>query len=120
MKVWDSNQVKIDGELRQTWVDVRATDPAAIPTPFIRNSNVYRGFRVLVDGVGTGDFAGFDDNVIQWDGTQWLIFRLPATNNLVGVDEESRTYQFDTDAPDAWADITTKYIQNLQLLHLHW
>lgn len=117
MKVWDSNQVKIDGELRQTWVDVRATDPAAIPTPFIRNSNVYRGFRVLVDGVGTGAFVGFDDDIIQWDGTQWLIFQLPATNNLVGVDEESRTYQFDTDTPGAWADVTTSIEQANDVYH---
>jgi len=117
MKVWDSNQVKIDGDLRQTWVDVRATDPAAIPTPFIRNSNVYRGFRVLVDGVGTGAFTGFDDDVIQWDGTQWLIFQTPATSNLVGVDEQSRTYQFDTDTPGAWADVTTSIEQANDVYH---
>ena len=117
VKVWDSNQVKIDGKLRQTWVDVRATDPLAIPAPFIRNGGVYRGFRVLVDGVGTGDFAGFDNMVIQWDGTQWLIFKLPETNNLVGVDEESRTYQFDTDTPEAWADVTTSIEQANDVYH---
>jgi len=96
MKVWDSNQVKIDGILRQTWVDVRALNEAAISSVFKRNGQVYRGFRVLVDGVGTAEFAGFDNDVIQWDGTQWLIFSIPEDDNLVGVDDESRTYQFDS------------------------
>lgn len=117
VKVWDSNQVKIDGEVNQTWVDVRALNFASIPAPFKRNGSVYRGFRVLVDGVGTAEFAGFDDMVIQWDGTQWLIFKLPETNNLVGVDEESRTYQFDTDTPAAWADVTTSIEQANDVYH---
>jgi len=116
MKVWDSNQVKIDGTLRQTWVDVRALDPLGIPTPFIRNDNVYRGFRVLVDGVGTGDFAGFDNNVIQWDGTQWLIFLIPEDDNLVGVDEEAKTFQFDSTS-STWSDITTSIEQANDVYH---
>lgn len=116
-KVWDSNQVKIDGKLRQTWVDVRATSELTIPAAFIRNGNVYRGFRVLVDGVGAGDFTGFDNDIIQWDGTQWLIFKRPETDNLVGVDEEARTYQFDTDTPGAWADVTTSIEQANDVYH---
>ncbi len=123
MKVWDSNQVKIDGEVNQTWVDVRATDPSFIPEPFFRNGvpatgTVYRGFRVLVDGVtATGAFTGFDDDVIQWDGTQWIIFKEPETNNLVCVDEESRTYQFDTDTAGEWADVTTSIAQANDVYH---
>lgn len=117
VKVWDSNQVKIDGEVNQTWVDVRALQFATIPAPFKRNGSVYRGFRVLVDGIGTDEFVGFDDDVIQWDGTQWLIFKEPATNNLVAVDEESRTYQFDTDTPNAWADVTTSIDQANDVYH---
>jgi len=117
MKVWDSNQVKIDGTLRQTWVDVRALNEATIPIPFKRNGQVYRGFRVLVDGVGTDEFAGFDNDVIQWDGTQWLIFKIPATGNLVGVDEQANTYQFDTSAPNAWDEITTSIQQANDVYH---
>jgi len=116
VKVWDSNQVKIDGTLLQTWVDVRALQEATIPTPFKRDGQVYRGFRVLVDGVGTAEFAGFDNDVIQWDGTQWLIFLIPEDGNLVGVDEESRTYQFDGDS-SAWADITTSRGQANDVYH---
>ncbi len=114
VKVWDSNQVKIDGVLRQTWVDVRATDPLGIPTPFLRNGGVYRGFRVLVDGTGTGLFSGFDNDVIQWDGTQWIVFLIPENQNLVGVDEESRTYQFDG---AAWNDVTTSIEQANDVYH---
>ena len=117
MKVWDSNQVKIDGEVSQTWVDVRALNEAEIPATFKRNGQVYRGFRVLVDGTGVNEFVGFDDKVIQWSGTQWLIFKEPATDNLVGVDDESRTYQFDTDTPNAWADITTSLEQSNDVYH---
>jgi len=117
VKVWDSNQVKIDGNVNQTWVDVRALNFASIPSPFKRNGSVYRGFRVLVDGTGTSEFAGFDDKIIQWDGTQWIIFKNPATSNLVGVDEESRTYQFDTDAAGAWADVTTSINQANDVYH---
>ena len=117
MKVWDSNQVKIDGNVSQTWVDVRALNFASIPAPFKRNGKIYRGFRVLVDGTGTAEFAGFDDKVIQWNGEQWLIFKNPETDNLVGVDEESRTYQFDTDSPGAWADVTTSLEQSNDVYH---
>jgi len=111
--VWDSNQVKIDGTLSQTWADVRATNPSGIPAGFIRNGDVYRGFRVLVDGVGTGDFAGFDNDVVQWDGTQWLIFLIPKTDNLVGVDDEGKTYQFN----GSWTDITTSRRQANDVYH---
>jgi len=114
VKVWDSNQVKIDGVLRQTWVDVRARTQLAIPTPFLRNGQVYRGFRVLVDGIGLDDFVGFDNDVIQWDGTQWIIFLIPETENLVAVDEESRTYQFDG---AAWNDIGTSLEQSNDVYH---
>jgi len=113
ISVWDSNQVKIDGTLRQTWVDVRATDTTGIPVGFVRNGGVYRGFRVLVDGVGTGLFTGFDNNIIQWDGTQWLIFLIPETDNLVGVDDEGKTYQFN----GSWTDITTSIEQANDVYH---
>ena len=116
MKVWDSNQVKIDGTLRQTWVDVRALNEAAISSVFKRNGQVYRGFRVLVDGVGTAEFAGFDNDIIQWSGTQWLIFSIPEDDNLVGVDDESRTYQFDSGG-STWDDITTSIEQANDVYH---
>ena len=114
VKVWDSNQVKIDGDLRETWVDVRALNFASIPAPFKRNGGVYRGFRVLVDGEGTDEFAGFDNDIIQWDGTQWLIFLIPEDQNLVCVDEESRTYQFDG---ATWSDVTTDIEQANDVYH---
>ena len=116
VKVWDSNQVKIDGIVRQTWADVRALQEATIPVPFKRNGQVYRGFRVLVDGVGTDEFAGFDNDVIQWDGAQWLIFLVPEDGNLVGVDNESRTYQFDGDS-STWDDISTSRGQANDVYH---
>ncbi len=117
VKVWDSNQVKIDGEVNQTWADVIALNFASIPPTFKRNGVVYRGFRVLVDGIGTDEFAGFDNDVIQWNGEQWLIFKRDATNNLVCVDELSRTFQFDTDTANEWADVTTSIDQANDVYH---
>ena len=114
MKIWDSNQVKIDGKNNQTWVDVRALNFNAIPTPFKRAGGVFRGFRVLVDGTGTDEFANFSNMIIQWNGEQWLIFKRPTLDLLVGVDEESRTYQFNG---TIWVDITTSLQQSNDVYH---
>jgi len=117
MKVWDSNQVKVDGKVSQTWVDVRALDELAIGDAFKRNGQVYRGFRVLVNGEGTNEFVGFDNKIIQWSGTQWLIFKEPQDDNLVGVDDEARTYQFDSSGGGVWNDITTSISQANDVYH---
>ncbi len=114
VSIWDSNQVKIDGDFAQTWADVRANNFAGISSAFKRNGNVYRGFRVLVDGVGTDEFAGFDNDIIQWDGIQWLIFSIPANQNLVGVDDEAKTFQFDG---SSWSDITGSIEQSNDVYH---
>lgn len=53
LSVWDSNQVIVDGKVARTWVDVRATSELIIPSKFLRNGQVYRGFRV-VEGSVTG------------------------------------------------------------------
>lgn len=114
IKVWDSNQVKIDGKNAQTWADLRALNFAAIGGGFKRNGKVYRGFRVLVDGVGTAEFAGFDNKLIQWNGEKWLIFKNAVTDLLVGVDDESRTYQFNG---TIWVDKTTSLGQANDVYH---
>jgi len=114
ISVWDSNQVKIDGVFRQTWADVRATGFFDIPVGFVRNGNVYRGFRVLVDGVGEDAFLGLDNNVVQWDGTQFLIFLIPEEDTLVGIDDEAKTYQFTS---GSWVDITTSLEKSNDVYH---
>lgn len=114
VSVWDSNQVKIDGVFRETWADVRANNSAAISDVFKRNGQVYRGFRVLVDGVGSADFTDFDNKIIQWDGVQWLIFLNPEDELLVGVDAEAKTFQFDG---VAWSDITGSLEQSNDVYH---
>jgi len=116
IKCWDSNQVKIDGTFRQTWVDVRALNEAGIGGGFKRNGQVYRGFRVLVDGIGTDEFTDFDNDVIQWDGTQWIIFLEPEDENLVGVDDEGLTYQFDSGGV-TWTNVSTSRAQANDVYH---
>jgi len=114
MAVWDSNLVIVDGKFARTWVDVRALNEAAIPGKFLRNGQVYRGFRVLVDGVGTAEFAGFDNFVIQWSGTEWLIFKRPANDEMVAVDNEAKVYQLLT---GTWTDISTSLDQSKDCYH---
>jgi hypothetical protein len=114
LSVWDSNQVVVDGVYGKTWVDARAVNEANIPATFKRNGQVYRGFRVLVNGIGSAEFLGFDNMVIQWNGEEWLIFKRPAEDNLVAVDNEAHTYQFKN---SIWTDITTSLGQSNDCYH---
>ena len=114
LSVWDSNLVIVDGVVARTWADIRALNEAAIPGKFKRNGQVYRGFRVLVDGTGTAEFAGFDNFVIQWSGVEWLIFKRPANEEMVGVDDESKVYQLLT---GVWTDVSTSLDQANDCYH---
>lgn len=110
LQIWDSNQVVVDGVFSRTWADVRAVNFATIPLRYIRNGSVYRGFRVLVDGTGVDEFEGFDNRIIQWSGSEWLIFKEPAEGNLVAVDNEGDTYQFRGN-PLSWQNVSTSMAQ---------
>lgn len=102
--VWDMNQVVFDGTFFRTWVDVRATSPAAIPTEYLYNgTDPPRGFRVLVDGTGSGDFAGFDNEIVEFDSfnNEWRIFRSTSDDEFVCVDDEARIYKKQA---GAWID----------------
>jgi len=102
--VWDMNQVVYDGTFYRTWVDVRATSPAGVPSQYkYGGTDFYRGFRVLVDGTGTGDFAGFDNNIIEYDDfeDEWRLFRTTSDDEYVAVDDEAKVYK---KSGGIWAD----------------
>ena len=102
--VWDMNQVVYDGVFFRTWVDVRATSPAGIPTQYLYGGvNPMRGFRVLVDGVGTGDFTGFDNDIVEFDSfnNEWRRFRATSDDEFVCVDDEAIVYRR---TAGVWAD----------------
>jgi len=107
VRCWDMNLVVVDGTFQRTWVDTRATSPAAIPTQLLYSTGVgtQRGFRVLVDGVGTGLFAGHDNEVLQFTVDQvWRTFRTAEESRMVAVDNEGKVYQFQT---GSWVDFST-------------
>ncbi len=119
LSVWDHNLVIVDGTFSRTWVDTRATTPAAIPVRLLypTGTGISRALRVLVDGVGSSDFTGFDNQVIIFDGTFWRTFKLPVVNQLVAVDNEAQIYQFTSGAPDSWVNITGSLTQANDCYH---
>jgi len=119
LSVWDHNLVIVDGTFSRTWVDTRATTPAAIPNRLLypSGSGISRGLRVLVDGVGSSDFTGFDNQVLIFDGSVWRTFKLPVVNQLVAVDNEAQIYQFTSGAPDSWVNITGSLTQANDCYH---
>jgi len=111
LNVWDSNQVIIDNPVSRTWVDTAQTDPGTVPSQLLYPGRVfYRGFRVLVNGTGTGSYANFSNQIIKYsspgvDGVAtFSIFRNPDENGLCADDDEGRVFQKQSD--DSWDDIS--------------
>lgn len=46
------------------------------------------GDRYLVNGVGTGAWAGLDDQIVEWDGSAWVASGAPEAGWTVGADDE--------------------------------
>jgi len=106
LRVWDCNQVIVDGTFSRTWVHTVQTNSANVPTQMLYGGIAgayYRGFRVLVDGNGSGDFAGFTQEIIKFDGTQFESFRNPADQAMCADDDEARMFQRQN---GAWVDVT--------------
>lgn len=101
---WDSNLVVIDGTYSRTWVHTAQVNSANIPNDLLYPGRLYyRGFRVLVNGVGQNDFEGFDNQIIQYDGTQFTVFRDPDDGGLVADDDEARVFE---KSGGEWAETT--------------
>jgi len=94
--MWDSNLCVQDETYFRTWVDAIVTGSSSnIPANLLYSGNPYRGLRVLVNGTGTGNFSNFEDMVIQYDGTQWFIFKDHSTNMSVANMADGRCYIYD-------------------------
>jgi len=105
---WDMNLVVVDGNFARTWADCRAISPAGIPSQLLYPSTgIYRGFRVLVDttlGAPSGDFVGFDDEVIQFNGLVWRTHRAFANDAMCAIDNEAKVYQLQA---GTWTDFSS-------------
>ena len=90
---WDSNLVIRDEDHFRTWVDCIATSPSGIPSEYkFGGSALYRGFRVLVKGTGSGDFSSFTNKPIQYDGTNWKVIKEPDDDDQIAVIDEGYNY----------------------------
>lgn len=109
---WDSNLVIDDGTYFQTWVHIKSTtDNFDVNYKYgAASGGAYRGLRCLVNGTGTGDFAGtdkfgktFDGNIAIYDGSDWIV--LYETSDLwrCAVRNEGRVYEKQT---GTWTDIS--------------
>lgn len=67
-------------EWQESVLDADIVDPTAL-TPST-------GDRYLINGTGAGAWAGQDNNIAEWDGTQW-VFTTPTTGTFVSADDES-------------------------------
>jgi len=107
--LWDFNQIIEDGVYSRIDVELKLAGTDVIPTEYKRNGDVFAGFRVLIDGAGTGIFAGFENQALQYDGTNYNIIKTYEDLQLCAVDAEALVYQFkDADPNDltAWSIVT--------------
>lgn len=75
-------------------------DEAALTPP----GSPSEGYRVLINGTGTGDFAGHDNAIATYSGSSWS-FETPSANwaLFVKADEMGFTYDLDT---TTWVQFT--------------
>ena len=116
--MFDCNIVVLDPtpEARyfRTWADFIATTDAEITTAannwaYSGQTNLFSiGRRCLINGTGTGTFAGndsngipFSNNIVEWSGEEWIVKYRPADtgtdldNMQCVVIDESLIYQWD-------------------------
>ena len=134
----DCNMAVHDQTFFRTWVDARATSDSDLNTLKTKYSydstdktKFPRGFRVLVNGTGSGDLADFDDCVAEYQptnsvgGLKWRkLYSFSAVNDSdaplasgsqVAVIDEGKIYQdtisgTGTSLTHSWSAIdTTKY-----------
>lgn len=70
------------------------------------------GDRYLINGVGTGAWAGQDYNIAMWDGTVWM-FATKREGMLVWVKDENKFYCYDG---SNWSAIESHEHSNKTLL----
>lgn len=110
---FDSNIIIFDNEenYSATWVDIRETNPANIDiTLLYGGTEVYRGFRILVDGTaegilstnqfGTGNgndrnSKPYTNSIVTYTGNEWRVLYEAVDDLECNVINEGRPYTFD-------------------------
>lgn len=102
---WDGNLVILDEDNYQNWAHIKSTtDGFDVNYKYgAASGGVYEGLRCLVNGTGTGAFVGFDNKIMQYDGSAWQEIgptgtsgvRTPVDGDRCGIDHEGLVYKFD-------------------------
>ncbi len=95
----------------RTWANIRISTATPDPSDIViagtqeylyGATEVYRGFRVLIDGTGsTGGWSGldinnvaFDNSIVEYDGDKWIVLFAGVDNLQCGIRHESVVYEF--------------------------
>ena len=108
--MFDANIVINGDEEFRTWVDVIAYNSGDIASEWkYSGTTLYDGFRVLVKGTGNGDFASFDNQVIEYDGIEeiWKTKYALVADFMVVVFEEGNVWRYD--GGGSYTDMSTKH-----------
>ena len=109
---WDGNLVIDDVDHSRVPVQLRTTTDnfSTFYKYGASTSGEYEGLRVLVDGIGTGGFAGndpngvaFTNNVAQYNGTDWFVFHVTKDDEQVDVIGENKVYERQS---GVWVDVS--------------
>lgn len=93
----DANIVINDDSSSRVWSDVTALNPTSISTEWKYSATTFfDGLRCLVKGTGAGDFSGFSNHVMEYDGKEaiWKSKYELKTDQFVAVIDESLVYRY--------------------------
>ena len=111
---WDSNLVVLDEDNYQNWVHIKSTtDNFDVNYKYgAASGGVYKGLRCLVNGTGTGAFSGYDNKIMQYDGSAWQEIgprgnsgiRTAVDGDRVAIRHEGLVYKYNG---SSWVDDST-------------
>ena len=105
--MWDINVIVNDDTTFCVDVDLASTT-SNVSTFWLYGATVaglYDGLTVLVNGTGTGDFAGKDNKIMEYNEGAWRVKYEPVTDLLCAVYDKAKTYKYNG---SSWVDITTE------------
>lgn len=108
--MFDANIVITGDDAFRTWVDVIAYNSGDIASEWkYSGTTLYDGFRVLVKGTGNGDFASFDNQVIEYDGIEeiWKTKYALVADFMVAVFDTGNVWRYD--GGGSYTDMSAKH-----------
>tara|TARA_R110000824_G_scaffold320473_2_gene507459 strand:+ start:310 stop:3108 length:2799 start_codon:yes stop_codon:yes gene_type:complete len=96
---WDANIIISDDSSFRSWADVEANNPTTITsskTQWLYDGSVfYDGFRAFVKGNGSGDFADFDNCIVEYHNGGWIRKYELVEDFMVAVIEDAKVWKYD-------------------------